>query len=488
MASRPDARSGKGTQPTTVASSKSASKASKAGAGGKSRWSCTACGAASSGWFGRCPTCGEWNTIVEEVPAEVDRVTLARSAESSVPVPASEAGALQEASRRFSTGLQEFDRVLGGGLVPGSVTLLGGPPGIGKSTLLLQACAGLAKSSPVILYASGEESVAQVGHRAVRLSVAGDRLLLLAETRLEEILNAAKEHNASVLVVDSVQTIYSEHNEGLPGNASQIRIVAAQLIAFAKTRDVPVVLVGHVTKDGQLAGPRLLEHMVDAVLSFEGDDERATRLLRASKNRFGSTHELGVFEMSGEGLREVENPSLAFLSERAKQAPGSCVTACVEGHRPLLLEIQALLAPSPGGSPRRTSVGTDPARLAMLLAVLDRHAGLFVADQDVFVNVAGGMKVHEPAADLAVLLALASSHRGKPLDAGTIAIGEVGLTGELRRAPRTDLRLAEAARLGFTAAILPASRENEPAIGRWAKRMQLHFAADVRAAIDLAGL
>ncbi|MCA9681821.1 MAG: DNA repair protein RadA, partial [Myxococcales bacterium] len=276
-----------------------------------------------------------------------------------------------------------------------------------------------------------------------------------AETRIEAILDAAAERRPDVLVVDSIQTVYSDAQDGLPGNLSQIRSVTGHLLSWAKTRTVPVIVVGHVTKDGQLAGPRLLEHMVDAVLSFEGDEERATRMLRASKNRFGSTAELGVFEMTGAGLREIQNPSEAFLADHPEEAIGSAVTASLEGSRPLLLEVQALLGPSPGGSPRRTAVGADPARLAMLLAVLDRHAGLFVVDQDVFVNVAGGLRLNEPAADLAVLLAVAGSHMRKPIPKGTVVIGEVGLTGELRRVPRLDERLAEAARLGFSRAIVP---------------------------------
>lgn len=360
---------------------------------------------------------------------------------------------------RIPTGIGELDRALGGGLVGGQVVLLGGDPGIGKSTLLLQACTGLIAGERSVLYASGEESIAQVAARAARLRggefrPSDERLSLLAETRIEAILDAAAETRPDVLVVDSIQTVYSDAQEGLPGNISQIRSVTGHLLSWAKTSNVPVVIVGHVTKDGQLAGPRLLEHMVDAVLSFEGDEERAVRMLRASKNRFGSTAELGVFEMTGLGLREIENPSEAFLADHGEQAIGSAVTASLEGSRPLLLEVQALLGPSPGGYPRRTCVGADPNRLAMLLAVLDRHAGLFVVDQDVFVNVAGGLRLSEPGADLAVLLAVASSHLRKPIGGRTVMIGEVGLTGELRRVPRLDERLAEAARLGFGRAIV----------------------------------
>jgi len=426
----------------------------------KTVWGCTECGGVTSGWFGRCPDCGAWNSIVEHAEsASPDRVVLAAGETGGRVIPSTEAQQRADELTRLPSHILELDRVLGGGLVPGSVVLLGGPPGIGKSTLLLQACAGLARSGRSVLYASGEESVTQVAGRATRLSAADPSLLLMAETRVESILAAALEHTPAVVVIDSVQTVYSDATEGLPGNLSQIRAVTAQLLGHAKTRNVPVVIVGHVTKDGQIAGPRLLEHMVDAVLSFEGDEERSTRLLRASKNRFGSTQELGVFEMTGAGLTEISNPSEAFLSERAEQAVGSCVTATLEGSRPLLLEVQALIGGESRGSPRRTSVGADHMRLSMLLAVLDRHAGLAVLESDVFVNVAGGMRVTEPAADLAMLLAIASSHRRKPLPPSTLAVGEIGLTGELRRVPRLEARVAEAHRLGFRRIIAPAGKQ-----------------------------
>jgi DNA repair protein RadA/Sms len=460
----------------------------------KARWQCSACGATTNGWFGQCPSCGEWNTVEQAVerPSEGSRVVLQQGGPAApIPVTAAQADAARE--QRLRTGVGELDRVLGGGLVPGSLVLLGGAPGIGKSTLLLQACAGLVAQQRTVIYASGEESVAQVAQRAARLrggvfEPGDERLLLLAETRIETILDAAvAARELGVLIVDSVQTVYSDAQDGLPGNLGQIRSVTGHLLSFAKTRNVPVVLVGHVTKDGQLAGPRLLEHMVDAVLGFEGDEERAIRMLRASKNRFGSTAELGVFEMTGRGLREIPNPSEVFLADHHReheQPIGSVVTASLEGSRPLLLEVQALLGPSPGGSPRRTCVGADPARLAMLLAVLDRHAGLFVVDQDVFVNVAGGLRLSEPAADLAVLLAVAGSHMRKSIARGSVAIGEVGLTGELRRIPRLDERLAEAARMGFVRAIVPHDARRESAKAR--EGLEILEARDVSQAIELA--
>lgn len=391
---------------------------------------------------------------------------------------------------RRAAGLAEVDRVLGGGFVPGSVVLLHGSPGIGKSTLLLQISAAMATADGQrsVLYASGEESVPQIATRASRLGSTHPHLLLMAETRTEPMLDAARglalSDELALLVVDSIQTVYSDAQDGLPGNVSQIRSVCAQLVSFAKQFDVPVVIVGHVTKDGQLAGPRVLEHMVDAVLSFEGDEDRTTRLLRATKNRFGSTLELGVFEMAESGLQEVSNPSETFLAERPEGVAGSCITVSLQGSRPLLLEVQALLAAATGGPPRRHCVGADTARLAMLLAVLDRHGDTFVLDHDVFVNVAGGLRLTEPAADLALLLAVASSHRRRPIASNLVAIGEVGLAGELRRAPRLEPRLAEASRLGFRQAIVaPAARGRS---FRAPEGLTVHTPQTVQEALEIA--
>jgi len=450
----------------------------------KSSWSCTACGNTTGGWFGRCTSCGAWNTIVERTDAQAspDRVVLSHGNDVGRVFKSTNAEEETGNNPRLKTSIQELDRVLGGGLVHGSVVLVGGPPGIGKSTLLLQACAGLAAGGATVLFASGEESVSQIADRAARLGAKHERLLLLAETRVESIIEATKKHTPRVLIVDSVQTVYSDLTEGLPGNVGQIRAVTAQLISYAKSSGVPVIMVGHVTKDGQLAGPRLLEHMVDAVLSFDGDEARALRMLRATKNRFGSTQELGVFEMTGDGLSPIENPSEAFLTQRDEAATGACVTSTLEGSRPLLLEVQALLGPSPGGSPRRTCVGADPARLAMLLAVLDRHAGLFAVDQDVFVNIAGGLKLTEPAADLAVLLAVASSHKRVPLAPNMVALGEVGLTGELRAVPRVEARIAESHRLGYSTLIVPHARKRPAS----PKGLRLVVCRTVSEAIDAA--
>lgn len=363
----------------------------------------------------------------------------------------------------MSTGFDELDRVLGGGLVPGSVVLLGGDPGIGKSSLLLQSCQRLAAAGRRVLYVSGEESVAQIKLRAQRLGAASPGLLLLAENDLEAILAAAGRTEPVVMVVDSIQTVYKPDLPSAPGSVGQVRGCAADLLALAKGRDLTVLLVGHVTKEGQLAGPRVLEHIVDTVLYFEGDQHHAYRILRATKNRFGSTNEIGVFEMWAEGLREVLNPSAAFLSERAADAPGSAVVCAMEGTRPLLVEVQALVTPTVFGMPRRTAAGVDYNRMVVLLAVLEKRAGLHLSSQDVYVSVAGGVSIDEPAIDLGIAAAVASSLRDRPVDAGTVAIGEVGLAGEIRAVPQLGKRILEAARLGFTRCVLPRGVATEPA-------------------------
>jgi DNA repair protein RadA/Sms len=417
----------------------------------KSRFVCQSCGFSSLKWLGRCPECGEWNALVEEAITSAQpagALATARDAVQSI------ADVRADSAPRLSTGLGELDRVLGGGLVAGSLVLLGGDPGIGKSTLLLQALDGLARSGRRVLYVSGEESVQQTALRAARLGVKARELQVMAETRLERILDEAQSLEPAVLAVDSVQTVHSAALESIPGSLGQVREAAGRLLTFAKTRNVPVILVGHVTKDGGLAGPKTLEHVVDCVLYFEGERTHNYRILRTTKNRFGSTNELGVFEMRAEGLGEVPNPSALFLAERPVGAPGSIVVAAVEGSRPILVEIQALVAHS-SGVPRRTALGIDPNRVSLLLAVIERRAGIDVLGQDVFVNVAGGVRLSEPASDLGVLAAVASSARGRAVDPHTVCFGEVGLAGEVRAVGGLELRIGEARKLGFRRCVVP---------------------------------
>jgi DNA repair protein RadA/Sms len=418
----------------------------------KSQYVCGECGGTSPKWQGQCPQCSAWNTLVE-APAE-----SAPSARFASIAPTAEVHTLGEIAAtelpRESTGLTEFDRVLGGGLVPGGVVLIGGDPGIGKSTLLLQALAAMAQRLKV-LYVSGEESAAQVALRARRLGVEGGQMRLMAEIALERILAALEAERPQVAVIDSIQTLYSGDLQSAPGSVAQVRECAAQLTRAAKRSGVSLVLVGHVTKEGALAGPRVLEHMVDTVLYFEGDPHSSFRLVRAVKNRYGAVNELGVFAMTDRGLRGVANPSALFLSQHDAQVPGSCVLVTQEGTRPLLVEIQALVDTAHVPNPRRLAIGLEPQRLALLLAVLHRHAGIATFDQDVFVNAVGGVRIEEPAADLAVLAAIVSSIRNKPLPRGMVAFGEVGLAGEVRPAPRGQERLREAAKLGFSLAIVP---------------------------------
>lgn len=411
---------------------------------------CQSCGYSSPKWLGHCPSCDAWNSFVEEVQSE-PRVTA--PVQPAVPVAVTEVAAAAEP--RMATGFRELDRVLGGGLVPGSLVLTGGDPGIGKTTLLTQACRNLADAGRLVLYVSGEESVTQIKLRSDRLGVATANLLLLAENNLEAILGAVERAKPQVVVVDSIQTVYKPDLPSAPGSVGQVRECTADLMRLAKSQNVSVLIVGHVTKEGQLAGPRVLEHIVDTVLYFEGDRHHAYRIIRATKNRFGSTNEIGVFEMRAEGLREVPNPSAAFLSERAAEAPGSVVVCAMEGTRPLLVEVQALVTPTVFGMPRRTAAGVDYNRTVVLLAVLEKRAGLHLSSHDVYVSVAGGVTVDEPAVDLGVAAAVASSLRDRPVDAAVVAIGEVGLAGEIRVVPQMDKRVMEAARMGFRRCIVP---------------------------------
>ena len=429
----------------------------------KTVYVCSDCGGTSPKWLGKCPSCNAWNTLVESLPestapAKNRFASLAKTAEVAT---LGEIDAVDMA--RTPTGQEELDRVLGGGMVEGGVVLIGGDPGIGKSTLLLQALDSLQRSGQNTLYVTGEESGAQVALRSRRLGLNNSQVKVLAEIQLERILSTLEATQPDIAVIDSIQTVYSDQLTSAPGSVAQVRECAAHLTRAAKATGVSIVLVGHVTKDGALAGPRVLEHMVDTVLYFEGDTHSAFRLVRAIKNRFGAVNEIGVFAMTEKGLKGVSNPSAIFLSQHSEPVPGSCVMVTLEGTRPMLVEIQALVD-SGGPSPRRLSVGLDRDRLAMLLAVLHRHAGVACMDQDVFVNAVGGVRISEPASDLAVLLAITSSLRGKPLPKGFFAFGEVGLAGEVRPAPRGQERLKEAAKLGFSVAVVPKANAPKKAI------------------------
>ena len=431
----------------------------------KTNYTCTECGGISNKWAGQCPACGQWNTLVETLveTAGVNRYSAQPQALAQTAPVLSLADIEAIDVPRFGTGIEEFDRVLGGGLVPGGVALIGGDPGIGKSTLLLQALANISKLKKT-LYVSGEESGSQIALRAKRLAVDAKDLQLQAEIQLEKILATLAEHKPEVAVIDSIQTIYSDALTSAPGSVAQVRECAAQLTRAAKLSGITIIMVGHVTKEGSLAGPRVLEHIVDTVLYFEGDTHSSFRLVRAFKNRFGAVNELGVFAMTEKGLKGVSNPSALFLSQHDTQVPGSCVMVTQEGSRPLLVEIQALVDASHVPNARRLSVGLEQNRLAMLLAVLHRHAGIAAFDQDVFINAVGGVKITEPAADLAVLMAINSSMRNKPLPRGLVVFGEVGLAGEIRPAPRGQERLREAAKLGFSIAVIPKANAPKQAI------------------------
>lgn len=448
----------------------------------KTMYSCTECGGTSPKWVGKCPHCGEWNTLQESLVAPESKNTRFQSwAADSTQVQALSQVTAQEVPRE-ATGINELDRVLGGGLVDGAVILLGGDPGIGKSTLLLQTIALMAKKRNV-LYVSGEESAQQVALRSQRLGLNADGVHLLAEIRLEAIQAALKQHKPSVVVIDSIQTMYSDQITSAPGSVSQVRECAAQLTRIAKQMGIAMIFVGHVTKDGAIAGPRVLEHMVDTVLYFEGDQHSNYRMIRAIKNRFGAANELGVFAMTETGLKGVSNPSAIFLASYRDDVAGSCVLVTQEGTRPLLVEIQALVDDAHGFTPKRLTVGLEQNRLAMLLAVLNRHAGIACFDQDVFLNAVGGVKIGEPAADLAAILAMVSSFRNKPLPEKMVAFGEIGLSGEIRPVPRGQERLKEAEKLGFKRAIVP--KANLPRSNKEFPNLQIYGVNNLQEAVSL---
>ena len=453
----------------------------------KTIFTCSDCGGTSPRWLGKCPHCNAWNTLVESVAESGGSGKNRYSQQYQALATTADVAVLSDIDAtdmaRTPTGMDELDRVLGGGIVEGGVVLIGGDPGIGKSTLLLQALDALQRSGQPTLYVTGEESGAQVALRSRRLGLEGSRVQVLAEIQLEKILATLDKLQPAIAVIDSLQTVYSDQLTSAPGSVAQVRECAAHLTRIAKATGIAVVLVGHVTKEGALAGPRVLEHMVDTVLYFEGDTHSSYRLVRAIKNRFGAVNEIGVFAMTEQGLKGVSNPSAIFLSQHAEPVPGSCVLVTLEGTRPMLVEIQALVD-SGGISPRRLSVGLERDRLAMLLAVLHRHGGVATGDQDVFVNAVGGVRISEPAADLAVLLAITSSLRGKPLPKGFIAFGEVGLAGEVRPAPRGQERLREAAKLGFSVAVVPKANAPRKA-DRALEGLTIHAVERVDEAIAL---
>lgn len=421
---------------------------------------CQQCGQRHSKWMGRCQDCGAWNSVVEErdLRSKADRAS-GRIVSSTQPQPISEI--VTQDFPRYPSDLAELDNVLGGGLVPGSAVLLGGEPGVGKSTLLLQAADQYARSGKTVLYASGEESASQIALRSARLGVDTERLLVVCETVLETIQGHVEKLAPDLLIIDSVQTVHSNQLDSQPGSVGQLRECAYELINLAKRRNMATFLVGHVTKEGAIAGPKVLEHMVDVVLYFEGTSSQAFRLLRSIKNRFGATNEIGVFEIVSKGLKQVTNPSELFLSERPQLTPGSVIGASVEGTRPLLVEVQALASTTSLAMPRRTSIGLDPNRVSLLVAILEKRGGYRMFDQDVYVNIAGGLRINEPAIDLAFLAALISSYEGKPVAAGTVFFGEVGLGGEVRSVPKAAERLKEAAKIGLKRAFVPRKTAEE---------------------------
>ena len=446
----------------------------------KTSFFCQHCGYMSPKWLGKCPSCSGWNCFAEELVTEPDSVSRADRVFGGKPMPIFDIPAVE--GERTSTGIVEVDRVLGGGIVSGSAILIGGEPGIGKSTLMLQVMKNLATGGRKVLYVSGEESASQIKLRADRIGAQAKDLLVLVEVSLEKILEQIRKTEPAMVVIDSVQTVYSSDLMSAPGSVGQVREASSRLILAAKKSSIPVFLVGHVTKDGSIAGPKVLEHMVDTVLYFEGDSGHAYRIVRSMKNRFGPANEIGVFEMRDRGLQEVPNPSAFFLAERPENAPGSVVLASLEGTRPILVEIQALVSQSNLGMPRRTAIGVDHNRVSLLVAVLDKICGLHLGGSDIFLNVAGGVRVEEPAVDLAVVSAMASSFLDRPVDARTVILGEVGLTGEVRAVSQIETRVKEAARLGFNRCIVP--KTNIASLGKAAK-MEIQTITSLKELLDI---
>ena len=450
----------------------------------KSIFFCQNCGFEASKWMGQCPGCHEWNTFAEE-PVTVSSAKTVSGISRKPAEPVKITAVTVGETARISTGIGELDRVLGGGIVTGSLVLVGGDPGIGKSTLLLQTCRNLAAAGRKVLYVSGEESLQQIKMRAERMGEFSENLLLLCETNVADIREVIQRLMPEIVIIDSIQTMYNETVSSAPGSVSQVRETTGALMQIAKTLNITIFIVGHVTKEGVVAGPRVLEHMVDTVLYFEGERNAVYRILRGGKNRFGSTNEIGVFEMRGSGLTEVENPSEFLLSGRPDGSSGSVVTCSMEGSRPILLEIQGLVCRTNFGIPRRTAAGTDFNRINLLIAVLEKRAGIHLSDCDAYINLAGGMRVTEPAMDLAIAMALVSSYRDKPLDDQTIVFGEIGLSGEVRAVNMTETRVREAEKLGFTTCILP--KVSLKALKNKTSSMQLVGVQNVREAIDWLG-